>query len=73
MTSEVESTGEGASTAWDRTYEVGLVSPPGGAGCLCCRCGDLLLFYLEDGRETRDAISEVALWVGEGSGGRDCL
>lgn len=35
VTSEVESTGEGASTAWDGAYEVGLVSPSGSAGCLC--------------------------------------
>lgn len=74
LTSEVKPTRERAPTAWNGTDEVGLVPSSGGAGGLCSRGRDLLLFDLEDRRQTGDAVCEMALWIYEWCrGGGDCL
>lgn len=55
-TSEVESAGKGAATAWNWTDKVSLVAPATCAGELSCGGGDLLLLDLEYGGQTGHAL-----------------
>jgi hypothetical protein len=67
-TSKVEPPSESAPTSRHGTLEVSFVPPSTSAGDLCGGSGDLLLFDLENRRETRHAIASRRIMVSARAG-----